>query len=205
VSPSDDLDSLIARAQQGDVRAFETLLSRHYPQIRRYARAFVRSPQDADDLAQDAVLKVYRSVGRFRYQSAFASWLFAIVRNVFLDHAKSRAGQERLKEDALQPHHDETPSETPGPDAELAQQQERARLWEAIRQVPVDFRTALVLFDVEGRSYDEIAAIENVSIGTVKSRLSRGRERLRRILGEQADVPGTSAATSSSHVERSGT
>ena len=86
----DDLDALIARAQDGDVRAFEELLASHLPQVRRFARAFAVSEPDADDLAQEALIKAYKSLRLFRYQSAFSSWLYAIVRNAFLDAARSR-------------------------------------------------------------------------------------------------------------------
>src|SRR5438309_2708954 len=87
----EELDELIARAQDGDVRAFEALLAAHTPQVRRFARAFAKTEPDADDLAQDALIKVYKSIRLFRYQSAFSTWLYAIVRNVFLDSMKGRA------------------------------------------------------------------------------------------------------------------
>src|SRR3954452_8769345 len=74
-----DLDSLLTRAQGGDVRAFEDLLRGYLPQIRRFARAFALVDADADDLAQDAIIKVYKSLRLFRYQSAFSTWLFAVV------------------------------------------------------------------------------------------------------------------------------
>ena len=199
----DDLDALIAQAQEGDVRAFESLLASHLPQIRRFARAYATDPADADDLAQEALIKVYKSLRSFRYQSAFATWLYAIVRNVFLDALKSRAGKERAAEEQLAPQHMQGASEDT-PDVELQREQERNRIWAALRQVPPEFRSALVLFDIEGCSYDEVAAIEGVAVGTVKSRLSRGRAHLRRLLGEPEEPasdqePGTSSVSPSSN------
>ena len=94
-------------------------------------------------------------------------------------------------------------SEAPAADEQLAKEEERRRLWAAIRQVPVDLRSALVLFDIEGHSYDEIAAIEGVPVGTVKSRLFRGREALRKVLGQGGEVGGTSPASTPSQRERS--
>jgi RNA polymerase sigma-70 factor, ECF subfamily len=206
---SEDLDALVARAQGGDVRAFEELIASQLPRVRRLARAFTGSQALADDLAQEALLKVYKSLRRFHYQSAFSTWLFALVRHVFLDWAKSRAGQQRTREDALAAAHESLPSEEPRPDERLIQEEERARLWDALRQVPLEFRTALVLYDVEGRSYDEIAAVESIPIGTVKSRLARGRAHLRRILeasqaAAAAVEPGTMRAAGSSNLRRSG-
>jgi len=214
VPRGDDLDALIARAQDGDVRAFESLLTAHLPQVRRFARAFASSEADADDLAQEALLKVYKSVRLFKYQSAFSSWLYAVVRNVFLDAARSRRGRERAVEEPLEPSHTSGLSSSGAPDEELVSAQERERLWSALRRVGPEFRTALVLFDLEGCSYDEVAAIEGVPVGTVKSRLSRGRAQLRSLLGEldeeaapakAASVkPGTAQGTPTSNLPGSG-
>src|ERR1700747_1071947 len=94
----DDIARLVRRAQKGDIRAFEELVSAHIPQVRRFAQAFARDESDAADLAQDALVKVYRSIGSPRFRSAFSTWLYAIIRNVFLDSARSRAGKERALE-----------------------------------------------------------------------------------------------------------
>ena len=192
----EDLEGLVARAQQGDVRAFEALIGRHLPQVRRFARAFAGSSADADDLAQEALVRVHRHLRLFRWQSAFSSWLYAIVRNAFLDAARGRAATRRALEEPLRHEH----AETAGggrPDEAMERAQERERVWAAIRRVPVEFRTALVLFDVEGSTYDEVAAIESVAVGTVKSRLHRGRAHLRRLLGGlEGPGPGPEAAAS---------
>lgn len=198
-----ELDALIARAQDGDVRAFELLLEGHLGQVRRFARAFAASDSDADDLAQEGLLKVYKSLRLFRYQSAFTTWLYAVIRNAFLDVAKSRAGRDRQREDSLEPAHHQGSSGAPGADERLEAEQEKQRLWNALRQVPPEFRSALVLFEIEGCSYDEVAAIEGVAVGTVKSRLSRGRQHLRRLLGEPEEAAsGTSTGAPSSNLTR---
>jgi RNA polymerase sigma-70 factor (ECF subfamily) len=186
-----DIGDLVRRAQHGDVRAFERLVDGHIPQLRRFARAFARSDQDADDLTQEALIKVYRSIGGYRFQSALSTWLFAVTRNAFVDMARSRAGRERTLA-AAEPTDDVFPS----PDEVLARAEEHRRLWRAIRDIPPEFRTALVLVDIEGLSYDEVAAIEKVALGTVKSRVSRAREQLRQRLGDRrtpAAGPGNRA------------
>lgn len=179
-----DVEALVARAQEGDVRAFEELVRVHLGVVRRYARAHAPREADADDLAQDALLKAYRCLRQFRYQCAFSTWLFTIVRSVFLDAARSRARRERAHE--AHARCEGEPDAAPAPDELQAREQDRARIWRALRQVPVEFRGAVVLFDVEGKTYDEVAAVEGVAVGTVKSRLSRGRAHLRRILEEEA-------------------
>lgn len=201
---SEHLDSLISRAQGGDVRAFEQLIAAHLPEIRRYALAFARTDADAADLAQEALVKAYRSIRLYRHQSAFSSWLYAIVHNVFLDAVRSRRGREQQVEQPLDASINERSGDAAGADEQLAQEEERRRIWAAIRCIPVELRSALVLFDIEGHTYDEIAAIEKVPVGTVKSRLARGRERLRRLLGQATvEEAGTSAPSTSSHPERS--
>ena len=177
-------EALVRAAQNGHTRAFEQLIATHIAQVRRFARAFTHSDAEADDLAQEALVKVYRSIGSFRFQSSFTTWLFAVVRNAFLDARKSRGAQDREAEEALAPRHLARAAADGGATAlsSLLERERRARLWRAIERVPAEFRGVVVLFDIEGMSYEEIAAIEAVPLGTVKSRLSRGRDHLKRLL-----------------------
>ncbi len=207
LSENDELRALIAEAQDGSVRAFELLVSSHLPQVRRFARAFASSDADVDDLAQEALVKVYKSLRSYRFQSAFKTWLYAVVRNAFFDATRSRAGRERSIEEPLDTEHDRAPSGAEPADEGIARAQERERLWRALRALPAEFRTAVVLFDVEGHSYEEVADIEGVPVGTVKSRLSRGRAQLKALLAggqapegpDGADDTGTLKPGVSSH------
>jgi RNA polymerase sigma-70 factor, ECF subfamily len=109
------------------------------------------------------------------------------VRNVYLDDARSRAGRERAAERPLEASGlDGDPMADPDAlraDRRLEREELRRLVWAALGEIPADFRATLVLYDIEGLTYEEIAAIENSPLGTVKSRLSRGREHLRRVLG----------------------
>jgi RNA polymerase sigma-70 factor (ECF subfamily) len=200
LAENDELRALIAEAQDGNVRAFELLVSSHLAQVRRFARAFARSDAEADDLAQEALVKVYKNLRSFRFQSAFKTWLYAVVHHTFLDTTRSRAGRERSLEESLPEDHAQAPSSAEPADEGIARAEERQKLWRALRELPPEFRTVVVLFDVEGHTYEEVAAIEGVPIGTVKSRLSRGRALLRTLLaGEHASAPldaGGAAGTS---------
>jgi RNA polymerase sigma-70 factor (ECF subfamily) len=178
-------NALIARAKEGDVRAFEALIEEHVPLVRRFARSMCKRPAEADDLAQDALLKAYQSIRGYRFHSSFSSWLFRIVRNAFIDATRSAHARRGRLQEPIDPD-----NEPPGPDAadpeRVASQREvSALLWDALRQLPVEYRTAVLLFDVEGFSQEEVAAIEGVAVGTVKSRLSRGHARLQRALVER--------------------
>ncbi|HEV3032198.1 MAG TPA: sigma-70 family RNA polymerase sigma factor [Polyangia bacterium] len=211
---SEQVEDLVRRAQQGDVSAFERLIGEHLPLVRRFARAFAREQEGAADLAQDALLKVYRSIGGYRFQSSFSTWLYAIVRNVYLDDARSRAGRDRAAERPLGPTAvDADPTadpEAPRADRRLEREELRRLVWDALGTIPPEFRATLVLYDIEGLTYEEIAAIENTPLGTVKSRLSRGRGHLRRVLGPAApadrageiEAAGNSAAADLVRPER---
>ncbi|RUO87122.1 sigma-70 family RNA polymerase sigma factor [Corallococcus sp. AB018] len=208
---NDELRALILEAQDGSVRAFEMLVSSHLPRVRRFARAFAASDSDVDDLAQEALVKVYKNLRSFRFQSAFQTWLYSVVRNAFYDATRSRAGRERSREEPLEQEHTKAASDAESADEGMMRAQERDRLWRALRGLPPEFRTAVVLFDVEGHSYEEVADIEGVPVGTVKSRLSRGRAHLKALLaggqgpaGPEDDAPvGTSGQDISSHAARS--
>ena len=173
-----DVPALVARATDGDVAAFEQLITAYQGRVYGFALAFVHSPDEARDLAQEALIKVYRSIATFRFQSAFSTWLYSIVKNVFLDAYKSRASRERALETPIEDeiHH---LAEAAHAEERLLRQDERKALFAAIRRVPVAYRAVVVMFDVQGLSYDEIARVLGVPVGTVKSRLKRGRDALR--------------------------
>jgi len=181
-----DSDDLIKRAQVGDVRAFETLVEAHIPRLRRFARSFAKSDADADDLAQEALIKVYRSLRGYRFESSFSTWLYRVTKNCFMDVQRTAASRERtvaaISEGAGAGQAAETMAAAP--DVLLQRAEEREHLWRAIAGISVEFRTVLVLCDVEGFGVAEVAAIEKLPEGTVKSRLHRGRAQLARRMQE---------------------
>ncbi|TLY64134.1 MAG: sigma-70 family RNA polymerase sigma factor [Gammaproteobacteria bacterium] len=146
------------------------------PRLRRFARAIARNPHDADDLVQIAIERALARSGQLRPDSRLSSWMFGIVRNAWIDEARSRGRRERifapaeLGENIGDPAH-ETQSDM------LAVQEAMARL-------PEEQRIAVGLVLVEGVSYKEAAEIMNVPIGTVTSRLARAREALQAMLAD---------------------
>lgn len=177
---------LLRRAQDGDVPAFELLISEYSPSVRRFARSMCRDAATADDVAQDALLKAYQRIRSYRFQAAFSTWLFRIVRNTLIDHSRSAHVRREAKAEPLEAAC-EIPAPGTAPDVASSTAELRQSLWEALARLPLEFRTAVVLFDVEGFSQDEVAAIEKVAVGTVKSRLSRGRSMLRKMLSDELD------------------
>lgn len=190
-------DDLIRRAQEGDVRAFEALIETHIPRLRRFARSFARSDADADDLAQDALIKVYRSLRSYRFESSFSTWLYQVTKNCFMDARRAAASRDRavaaIAENAV--HGQDAEAQATAPDVLLLRAEERARLWAAIGGLSAEYRTVLVLCDVEGFAIAEVAAIEKLPEGTVKSRLHRGRAQLARLLQENVQAGNLMAST----------
>ncbi len=188
-----EVAQLIRQAQHGDVLAFERLMTIYQSKILGYARAFVSDGEQACDVAQDAMIRIYRSIGSFRFQSSLQTWMFRIVRNIVLDYAKSRRSKERKREQPIDktPERDmEEPSED-SPEAQLLAHERKSQLWQALADVPETYRSVLVLCDLHGMSYEEVAAIVETPVGTVKSRLNRGREALRQVLLAQGQLSDT--------------
>lgn len=180
---------LIAQAQQGDAAAFERLISAYQGKIYGFARAYSSDPNEAADLAQEALIKVYRSLHGFRFQSSLLTWMFRIVKNVALDHYRSRQHRERRRQQPIEgtseaelTTSDGSRQSAHGPEDRLLADEQRQALWAALDQVPEVYRTVVVLADMQGLSYEEVAVIVGTPVGTVKSRLNRGRDALREVL-----------------------
>jgi RNA polymerase sigma-70 factor, ECF subfamily len=179
-----EVQLLIERARAGDPRAFEDLARREERALYRHALRIVGTTSDAEDIVQDALFSAWRSIASFQGLS-FRAWLFRIATNRALDQLRSRKRRPELPLDP--PDDDEiTWAEpvAPGPDlTQLAGDREALAVVEtALEALPAEQRTALLLRDVEGFAYEEIAVITSVEIGTVKSRIHRGRLAVRNTL-----------------------
>ena len=179
-----EIQLLIERARAGDARAFEDLARREERALYRHALRIVGTTSDAEDIVQDALFSAWRSIASFQGLS-FRAWLFRIATNRALDQLRSRKRRPELPLDP--PDDDEvTWAEpvAPGPDlTQLAGDREAlAAVEAALEALPAEQRTALLLRDVEGFAYEEIAVITSVEIGTVKSRIHRGRLAVRNTL-----------------------
>jgi RNA polymerase sigma-70 factor (ECF subfamily) len=183
-APDSEIQHLIERARGGDTRAFEDLARREERALYRHALRIVGTTSDAEDIVQDALLSAWRSIASFQGLS-FRAWLFRIATNRALDQLRSRKRRPELQ---LDPPDDEDVTwaepAAPGPDlTQLAGDREAlAAVETALASLPAEQRTALLLRDVEGFPYEEIAVITSVEIGTVKSRIHRGRLAVRNVL-----------------------
>ncbi|HMA92892.1 MAG TPA: sigma-70 family RNA polymerase sigma factor [Polyangiaceae bacterium] len=192
---------LLEKARAGDPQAFQALVRPHLDSIRRFARSFCKSEADADDLAQDALVKAYRSFSSFDGRSSLSTWLYSIARHQFLDHRRGKLFLWRRRETELV---ESDPTSHPNPEALVHDRERVELLWATLRRIDEKFRTPLVLAEIEGLSYEEIATIEGVPIGTVRSRIARAKDQLRQLLniepGEAiGQKSGTTTTSATSH------
>lgn len=160
-------------------RLFEETVLPHLDAAFNYARWLTRNDADAEDVIQDACVRAMRFFSALRDDNARA-WLFAIVRNTWYSRVSRHASV--METTPLDGACDERPDDALDPEKRLLQQHTVARVRAALEQLPVDFREVIVLREIEGLSYKEIAAVVRVPIGTVMSRLARARERLLAVL-----------------------
>jgi RNA polymerase sigma factor (sigma-70 family) len=167
-------------------RSFEEVVLPHLDAAFNYARWLTRSEADAEDVVQDAYVRAFKFFSSFRGDDA-RSWLLTIVRNTWYGRFPRRAAAGlsvvRADEDG-----DDRPDQSLNPEALVMQQETVERVRGALEELPADFREVLVLREIEGLSYKEIAAVVTIPMGTVMSRLARGRERLFAVLGAREAV-----------------
>lgn len=186
-TPEDELD-LVARAQAGDTDAFNELVTRY--RTRAYAMIYhmVRNEQDAWDLAQDGFVKAWKSIGRFRGQSSFFTWLYRILMNVTIDWTRRKqiaSGAEFDDSHGLRdiaPGAVTAPKDELQPAVKLSDKEIRARIDSAIERLSPEHRQVIVLREIDGLEYQEIADVMGCSIGTVMSRLFYARKKLQSML-----------------------
>ena len=165
-------DQLVRATLEGDLRSFERLVERHRDVVLRVAARIV-GEDDAEDVAQDAFLRAYHRLARWRGEAPFRTWLLHIAHNSAVDnlHAR-RVGSLPLDESA----HEVPDAEERTPAARLETTERLRRLDIKLKALSVQHRTVLVLRDIEGLSYDEIATVSEMPLGSVKARLHRARE-----------------------------
>ena len=179
--------ALVTAAQAGDTEAVDTLIRRHQARIFNFALALTANSADADDLAQETFVRAFRGLRRFRGESSFRNWLYRIAANAARSRHGKRARQAavwdaRVEADDLAERH---PAGA-GSSVEQTMMQRQA-LDRALASLPAQMRAAVVLRDVEGLEYREIAATLGIPVGTVMSRIFRARRLLRPMLAELRD------------------
>ena len=178
-----DEKHILARARRGDLAAFEELVRQNEKRVYAVALRSSGSPEDAADITQEVFLRAWRSIEEFRGDSGFSTWLFRITMNLCVDFARHKHAQPQTQplvgeDDTERP----IPDPAPTPEEHLENSELGRELAAALDEVSEEHRRIVLLRDVSGLSYTEIAEVLEISEGTVKSRLSRARIALRTIL-----------------------
>ena len=175
---------LVESAMAGDSRAIEEILRRHQPRLRAVCRRILNNDADADDATQNALIAIVRSLSSFDGRSAFSTWTYRIATNAALDEARRRQRRPSIGREEL----DTTRIVDLSSDRVFAALDERDALEKALATVPEDFRVAVVLRDVADLDYEQIAQVLGIPIGTVRSRIARGRAHLADVLRNRDGV-----------------
>lgn len=187
---------LVARVQRGDKKAFELLMLKYQRKILRLLSRFVRDPGEVEDVCQEAFIKAYRALPQFRGESAFYTWLYRIAINTAKNHLvasgrRPSSPSEYENEDGETFDETDNLSDNNTPESMMASREIAETVNSAIEALPEELRTAIVLREIEGMSYEDIAQSMGCPIGTVRSRIFRAREaiatKLRPLLGTKDD------------------
>jgi len=171
---------LVERVQKGDKRAFDLLINKYQHRIISLVGRYVSDPAEAMDVSQEAFIKAYRAIDRFRGDSAFYTWLYRIAINTAKNWLVARKRRPPSTDidasDAEQYDVDSRLKEQGTPENELLREEIKSTVFNAIADLPDDLRTAIMLRELEGMSYEDIAVTMDCPIGTVRSRIFRARE-----------------------------
>jgi len=192
-----DEAALIARGQRGDLAAFDRLVNLHAARVFNLAYRMLGSRQDAEDAAQEAFLRAFSGLPKFRRGAAFSTWIHRITVNICLDELKRRRNRPQPISSLYGARDGDAPDpmdclsaqkNSEDPAEIVARRAEHEEVEKALASLPAQQRAVAVMCDMEGLTYEEAAAALNTGIGTIKSRLHRARQRLRQLLappGEQ--------------------
>jgi len=172
-------EKLIQLASKGDAQAFNELMAMHERRMYAVALKTCSNHEDAQDCLQEAMLRIFRSISSFKGQSSFSTWVYRITMNTCLDELRRRKNRPSTSLDSLLDSGWSPSDDRDSPEKHAIRMTKQQQLRQFIEELPEDMRAAVILRDIEGYSYEDIAGMLNANVGTIKSRISRGREKLR--------------------------
>ena len=170
-------EELVRLSQQGDLKAFGILVERYQKKVFTVAYSLVQDTDEAQDLTQESFVRAYSALESFRGTARFYTWIYRITVNLCMDHFRKQAVEK-----AAMTHEQDEHQNPTTPDRVASQHEMSQAVRQAIRALPEDHRTVIIMREIEGLSYQEIAKVAGISIGTVMSRLFYARRKLREIL-----------------------
>lgn len=191
--------AVIERIRAGDVNAYEALVAAYEKNVYNLALRMTGNPADAEDMAQEAFLKAYRSLSEFRGDSKFSVWLYRIVSNVCLDFLRRQKRRQAYSLSVEDDEGEETQLDIPdtaqSPEDLLERKLTREAVHQGLALLPPDQRQILLLREIQGLSYEEIADVLGIEVGTVKSRIFRARKKLCAFLLQGGNIPDSFASS----------
>ena len=183
---------LVNRTLNGDRSAYQQLVEKYQQRVYAVAFGVLHEREDALDVVQDVLIKAYRKLNRFRGASSFYTWIYRITVNMAIDYRRKRKNIVKIEYDDRIGQEDDTetvtlPGKSEDPAETLHRKEINTMVMDAMKGLPEDQRTVLVLREIEGLAYDEIAKVVGISIGTVMSRLHYGRKKLRDVLAPHVE------------------
>ncbi len=184
---------LVKRSREGDLRAFEQLVKRYQGPVYSFCRRMTRSNEDAEDVAQETFVRVFRSLDRLKPRAKFSTWLYTVARNLCLNLLRDQARRQTQPLEVAtgkKPHSQrgEVADENYRPDTIAARHEISAALCEVLEELSVAHREIIVLREFDGLDYHEIATVLGCRVGTVKSRISRARQHLQELLKKRLEM-----------------
>ena len=185
--------TIVRKVLQGDVNAFEKLVTEYEKAVYAIAQRMTGNPEDAADMTQETFIKAYNSLQSFRGDSKFSVWLYRIASNVCLDFLRSRSRKPTVSLSVEDDEGEETEldiaDESQSPELLLERGLTRDAVRRGLNALPPDYRQILLLREIQGLSYEEIASALGIDLGTVKSRIFRARKKLCTFLIEDGNIP----------------
>ncbi|MCT4611912.1 MAG: sigma-70 family RNA polymerase sigma factor [Clostridia bacterium] len=191
---SNDIErSLIEDAICGNINAFEGLVFRYESKIYNIAYRMFNNHEDANDMAQEALIKIYKNLSKFNFESQFSTWVYRVVVNTCLDEIRKRKNKKEVSMDkeietAESKAMREFESAVKSPEEQAIENETIKEVRECIDELKPEFKSIIVLRDINGFSYTEIAGVLEIKEGTVKSRIARARENLKKIMEQKMNV-----------------
>jgi len=177
-------EELIARFQEGDEQAYTELVNRYRDKLITFVYRFVNEFEKAEDLVQDTLVKLYTHKHYYRNIAKFSTWIYTIAGNLAKTELRKRGTRNEIRISQMGPEDRDYDLPSVAPDTDEVAQSEfiEKKIQAAIQKLPLHFRTAIILRDIQGTSYEEISKIVGVPLGTVKSRINRARLQLQKEL-----------------------
>jgi len=179
------INTLVQECLKGKEGAWKMLVDSYSKRIFNMAYQFAGSYQEAEDLTQDIFLKLYNSLSKYDLKKNFSAWLLTLARNYLIDQYRRTKWEKKTRDDFNEYY---LPSEAfENPEEGVVKEENKRTIWQSINKLTSEIRMAVILRDIQGKRYDEIAEIMSLPLGTAKSRVNRGRLQLAKILKEKKE------------------